>query len=193
MNHRQTRRETALLSPCRALASATNDATQNRVGNVLPAPKSQREAKAYDDAAGDAQTCDGDVVLILVNDLLLSDVQGALSDHVIGLLYTGQTCIAVKNISTRNMLHNDGGENSWIAKLGRQEGKKINQALLLQPKLFHTGHQFSFHIISYLYTDNPRLQRIFIYYDQIKLSLLNFGPFFLTFHFGLGYSRLTML
>lgn len=42
MNHRQTRRETALLSPCRALTSATNDATQNRVGNVLPAP-SHRE------------------------------------------------------------------------------------------------------------------------------------------------------
>ena len=132
MSHRQTRRETALPSPCRALASATNDATQNRVGNVLPAPKSQREANAYDDdAARGAQTCEGDVVLILVDDLLLSDVQGALSDHVVGLLHTGQTYIAVKNISTRNMLHNDGRENSWITKLGRQGEKKINQVLLL--------------------------------------------------------------
>ena len=43
MNHRQTGRNTALPSPCRALASATNDATRNQVGNVLPAPESQRK------------------------------------------------------------------------------------------------------------------------------------------------------
>ena len=131
MSHRETRRETALPSPCRALPSATNDATQNQVGNVPPAPMSQREASTYDDAAQGAQTCEGDVVLILVDDLLLSDVQGALGDHVVGLLHTGQTCVAVKNISTRNMLHNDSGENSWITKLGRQGEKKINQVLLL--------------------------------------------------------------
>ena len=43
MSHRQTGRNTALPSPCRALTSATNDATRNGVGNVLPAPESQRK------------------------------------------------------------------------------------------------------------------------------------------------------
>ena len=45
-----------------------------------------------------------------------------------------------------------------------------------------------YNVCTNTYIDNPRLQRIYIYYDQIILGL-----FFLTFYFGLGYSRLTML
>ena len=78
-------------------------------------------------AAGGPRTCQGDVIVILIDDFLLSHIQGALGNHVIGLLHTGQTRVAIENVSTRNMFHNDGRKDSWVTKLGGVRGGKKNE------------------------------------------------------------------
>ena len=91
--HRQMRKKISFPSSHRALASAGNGVTQNRVKNFLYPPNHRAnpltKTMLKEGAVRGTHTCKGDVFIILIDDFLFGDIQGALGDHVIGLLHTG--------------------------------------------------------------------------------------------------------